>query len=1010
MIKLRSATIGSPLSAILGVAALTLTAPVFAQDVEQIDLESSDTAIEAMESEGEPSVDLGAIQVTGSRIKQANLTSSSPVTIVNETEIKYQGTIRVEDLINSLPQAFADQGGNLSNGATGTATVNLRNLGSERTLVLIDGKRMHSGDPREPVPDLNTIPAALIERVEIVTGGASAVYGSDAVAGVVNFIMKKGFSGVQLDYQHGFYFHENDDGNSQRRLDEANFAKPSTTVSDGQSNTLSLVMGSDSADGLGNSTFYAVYRELNPIRQSERDFSACTVGGDPQACIGSGTTFPTHFLAFSDDFQQSSDLIIDQATGNTLRDYDSAADTFNFAPFNYYQRNNENLTLGAMFSREITETALAYASVSFTEDRTNGVIAPSGVFGTVETLRCDNPLLSADQRQQLCTDLGYGPTDTANVFILRRNVEGGARDDDLTHTSLRSVFGVEGEFEYKGLWSYDVFGQISRAKLNQIYRNDMSITRQNRAIDAVTDDEGNIVCRSVVDGTDPNCEVYNIFDTNVDVSQAALDYIQVPGLLSGNTEQTVLGASVSGAFDDLILPTAATPVGFALGVERRSEKLVFDPDLSFTTGDLAGQGGATVGTSGQFDLFEVFAETRVPLVQDRAWVRDLNLELGYRFSDYSSTSSTSTYKALLSWAVNDQLNFRGGYNRAVRAPNIVELNRPGAVNLAGSTDPCAGTLDGDPEDRPTASAAQCANDPLIAQRPELYGNITPNSANQYNGLYGTWPDGLEPETADTYTWGLAYTPEFLPDFSMTLDYYDIEIENLIRSDGFGADTILRECYENGLVCDLIQRDPDTGSLWLGQNGFVDVRTRNTGSTRVTGLDLALNYRYQTENYGLFNFELVGAFNLTEEIQRVPGGNTFDCDGRYGLECGVPKPDWRHKFRARWLTPYYGIEASLAWRYIGDVKADSATNPPDSETGEPTAPAAERSLASFSYFDLGVSVPYDRLSFRLGVNNILDRDPPIIGDSLPGTVGNGNTFPQVYDALGRYVFLGVSADF
>lgn len=1013
MIKIRSATIGSPLSAIWGVAALTLSAPVFAQDVEQIDLESSDAAIEAMDAESESSVDLGAIQVTGSRIKQANLTSTSPVTIVNETEIKYQGTIRVEDLINSLPQAFADQGGNLSNGATGTATVNLRNLGSERTLVLIDGKRMHSGDPREPVPDLNTIPAALIERVEIVTGGASAVYGSDAVAGVVNFIMKKGFSGVQLDYQHGFYFHENDNQSARDRLRARGFEEPDATVADGQSNTLSLIVGSDSADGLGNSTFYAVYRELNAVRQSERDYSACSVGGNPQACLGSFTNAPANFISYDADFGNET-LYSLEPGGNSLIDPNGNS-LFNFAPFNYYQRNNENLSLGAMFSREINETMLAYANFSFTEDRTNGVIAPSGIFATVDTVRCDNPLLSADQVQKFCTDQGYGPTDTANVFILRRNVEGGPRDDDLTHTSMRSVFGLEGEFEYKGLWSYDIFGQIASAKVNQIYRNDMSITRQNRAVDAVQDDEGNIVCRSVVDGSDPDCVVYNIFDDSVEVDPAALDYILTPGLLAGRTEQTVLGATVSGAFDDLILPTASTPVGFAFGVERRSEKLNFDPDQSFVTGDLAGQGGATIGTGGAFDLFEIFGETRIPLLQDRPGMYDVNLELGYRFSDYSSTDSTHTYKALLNWAFDEQLNVRGGYNRAVRAPNIIELSQPISVNLAGNTDPCAGDPNAAEESaRPTATAEQCQNDAFFAANPDAYGNVSQNPAGQYNGLYGTTP-GLEPEEADTYTLGLVYTPEFIENFSVTLDYYNIEVSGLI--DSYGADTVLRECYDNGNLCDLISRDPSTGSLWLGQNGFVNVQTLNTGSIKIKGIDLGMNYRMSLNDYGMLNLELAGAYNLSEVVERVPGSSTFDCDGRYGLECGVPKPDWRHKFRARWLTPYNGIEASLAWRYIGGVRADDASlsdRTPDPETGEIPPASVNDSLASYSYFDLGVTVPFDRFSFRAGINNLLDKDPPVIsggsGDPLPGVVGNGNTFPQIYDALGRYVFIGVSADF
>ncbi len=992
MINTNTGSIGLSRLGLLGLVAAALAGPVFAQtESQQLSLEAADAAIEeAAADASEDAVELGSVQVTGSRIKQANLTSSSPVTIINDTEIKYQGTVRVEDLINSLPQAFADQGGNLSNGATGTATVNLRNLGAERTLVLIDGKRMNSGDPRDPVADLNTIPAALIERVEIVTGGASAVYGSDAVAGVVNFIMKKDFEGVQLDYQHNFYFHENDNGPAQQLLNDAGFVVPNNSVTDGQGNTLSIVFGSNSADGLGNSTLYATFRKLNAVQQSERDFSACAVGGDPQACIGSGTTFPTHFLAFNADFSDLRNLIIDRTTGNTLRDFNGATDTFNFAPFNYYQRNNENYSLGGMFSREVNETMMAYASVAFTEDRTNGVIAPSGVFGTVETLRCDNPLLSADQQQKICTDLGYGPTDTANVFLLRRNVEGGPRDDDLTHQSLRSVFGLEGEFDYFGAWSYDIFGQLSKARLNQIYRNDMSILRQNRAIDAVDDGNGNIVCRSVVDGTDPDCVVYNIFDSNVAVDPAALAYIQVPGLLTGSTEQKIVGATITGTLDGVAIPGSSQPLGVALGVERRSEQAVFETDLAFRTGDLAGQGGATIGTGGKFDLFEIFAEARIPLLQDMTLVHDLSLDLGYRFSDYSSTSSTDTYKAQLSWSLNPDLNIRGGYNRAVRAPNIVELSTPTSVNLAGNTDPCSG-------DTPDATAEQCANDPVIAQRPELYGNITPNPANQYNGLYGTSP-GLKPEEADTYTVGFVYTPSYVKNLSVTLDYYDIDVSGQIGQ--YGADTVLRECYNNGNLCELISRDPDTGSLWLGTTGYVDVQTLNTGSVSAEGIDLGVNYRYDLNDYGMLNFELIGAFNLSEVVEPVPGGDTFTCEGRYGLECGVPKPDWRHKFRTRWLTPYHGIEASLAWRYLGSVDADEASG----------AAAAEQTLSSYSYIDLAATVPVGNLSFRFGMNNLLDKDPPVIGDALPGIQGNGNTFPQIYDTLGRYIFLGVSADF
>ncbi|HYE50039.1 MAG TPA: TonB-dependent receptor plug domain-containing protein, partial [Azospirillaceae bacterium] len=544
--------------------------------------------------------------------------STSPVTVIGNEEVKLQGTTRVEDLINNLPQAFADQGGNLANGATGTATVNLRNLGPTRTLVLIDGRRMPAGTPggtdSSAAPDLNQIPAALIERVEVVTGGASAVYGSDAVAGVVNFIMQDDFEGVRVDAQYSFYQHENDNKLADT-VRARGFALPDKNVTDGFTKDITAVLGANSENGKGNITLYAGYRELDALNQSERDFSACATGVNATGltCSGSGTTSPAQFIAATPAGVPTGPSYT-LAAGGGFRTYSSATDAFNFAPYNYYQRPDKRYTMGAMGHYEINEAVDVYAQLMFHDDRTIAQIAPSGLFAAVYQVNCDNPYLSAQQRDILCVQQGYGPTDLANVFIGKRNVEGGGRQDDLQHTSYRMVGGFRGDIG--GGWNYDVYGARSEVVFAETYLNDFSISRGNRALNAVTDASGNIVCASVVDGSDPNCVPYNIFSPG-GVTQGALDYLQVPGFQRGHTRQYIASGSLSGDLGQYGLqsPVASSGVGIALGAEYREEQLQLRTDSAFTTGDLSGQGGPTIGVEGSFNVKELFGELRVPLVE-----------------------------------------------------------------------------------------------------------------------------------------------------------------------------------------------------------------------------------------------------------------------------------------------------------------------------------------------------------------------------------------------------------
>src|SRR5450755_995269 len=384
---------------------------------------------------------LTTVVVTGSRIPQPNLEEVSPVTAVTADEIKMTGATGIEDLLNNLPQVMAAQGGNLANGASGTAQVDLRNLGPQRTLVLVNGRRLMPGDPTingTESPDLNQIPAALIQRVDVLTGGASAVYGADAVAGVVNFIMDDHFQGVRIDANGGIYQHtQHQDGWLAPLYQAEGFALPAHSVSPGASKDVTVMLGNNFADDAGNVTVYAGYRNLAPILQNKYDYSACSLnGGSSFACGGSSTSPTGRFININPLTGNASDNNL--GPGVTLVPF-SSANNFNYGALNYYQRPDERYTAGAFAHLKFNDNAEASTEFMFMDDSTISQVAPSGAFGQGFAVNCNNPLLSASEVSTWCTSAGLGPTDNATIYLLRRNVEGGDRLDDLTHTSYRTV-------------------------------------------------------------------------------------------------------------------------------------------------------------------------------------------------------------------------------------------------------------------------------------------------------------------------------------------------------------------------------------------------------------------------------------------------------------------------------------------------------------------------------------------------------------------------------------------
>jgi len=966
--------------------------------------------------------EVSEVVVTGTRIPSPNLESVSPVTAVTAAEIKAQGVTRVEDMINSLPQAFAAQGSSISNGATGTATLNLRGLGVSRTLVLIDGRRLMPGDPASTPAglgaDVNFIPSALVDRVDVLTGGASAVYGADAVGGVVNFIMMKNFEGVRIDGQYSIYQHTNN-GAIARVLDQAaatsptpdQFAQPKHNQRDGEGSQITLVIGTNSPDDRGNITAYAFYRQNNAVLQGDRDYSACTLNsGDTflgAGCGGSGTAFPARFGNFVVDVT---------GPGNTFRPRVAARDVYNFGPTNFYMRPDERYGMGAFAHYEITPWAEVYADLMFMDDRSVAQIAPGGIFAGNFDINCNNALASAQQLDLLCgADAGTAATRT--LVVARRNTEGGGRTTDFRHTDYRYVIGLRGDLNEN--WSYDAYLQYGKVGFEGVTGGFFQTARIQNSLLVVRDAAGQPVCQSVVDGSDPACVPYNIWQIG-GVNRDQLDYLETPSFTSGTTTERVANISIAGDLTayGVKSPWAEDGVGVALGGEYRRENLDFTSDFVSRAGLLNGAGGAAPPVNGAFDVYEAFAEARVPLVTDRPFFKRLSLELGFRYSDYSSVGTTETYKLAADWEIANGLRLRGGYNRAVRAPNVLELFSPQNVVLDGTQDPCAGLAAGDP------LVARCAQ--AFGLTPAHVLAIEANPANQYNGQVGGNPN-LDPETSDTYTLGAVLTPSFLPGFNLSIDYFDIKVKDYIS--GIGADVIINRCVDtlDPFFCDLVQRD-DAGSIWLSSNGFVRDTTLNTGALRTKGLDVNANYRTDLDAIGLqdmgaITLNFVGTYLDDLSVQSLPGDPFFNCAGKYGTICSVagglsaPNPKWRHKFRVQWRTPLqYGewlkdFSVALQWRHFSKATLDAyASDPQLNNAG--LQYETDRVLRSRDYFDLTASWSMrDNIDVRLGVNNVFDKDPPLNGSSnCPTGPCNGNTWPQVYDALGRFLFIGATVDF
>lgn len=959
---------------------------------------------------------LEEVMVTGTRITIPGTVSSSPITSIGAEEFEIQQKPEIEEVLRNLPSTLPGDGSNVNNGSAGAATVNLRGLGSERTLVLTNGKRMVPFNYNGQV-DVSTVPSALVERVDIVTGGASAVYGSDAIAGAVNIILKDDFEGVDLSFNGS----ETADG-------------------DGNNNSLSLTFGSNFASDKGNAVMNVTWSERDAIMLGDRDLGLLGIDtssganyeeflagqapapapancGGPYAVAsgGSTTAIPTRWGivgvgASGAQFGEDGTLTRHAPTADID---DGGCSLHNFNPFNFYQTPMERWSATAMAHLELNDHAEVYGSATLTNTTVDTQVAPSGTFGQSFWLPLNNPLIGAQARQYMLDAAnanigllgsnnwidtngngivdaaGGDQTDYLNTVMRRRTLELGARSERFDSDMWQLVAGVRGDITDS--WNYDVsfqYGESNRVTVRDGYTNLTNIANALDSYDGVTCNNG-----------DPTCVPINLFGGFGTITEEMAGYARAVALQQQTYDQMIFNASATGTVDVLRSPFATNPLALSVGFERREETGAFRPDECLKLAPASCQGGAggnALPIEGGYEVKELFIEGVLPLVEDVAFAQSLSLEMGYRASDYDVTGSDETWKIGANWRPVDSLLVRVMQQKANRAPNVGEIASPVTTGLDNAQlDPCSAANAGNID---AALEALCISTGMTAAQVGTVPNVISGQVNVFAGSDPANPPA--PEDAETFTAGFVWEPEFdgVEGVLLSVDYYSIDVQDVIGE--FSAQGILDLCYEGGNAdaCSKINRV--SGDLTLSGSG-IDLYTTNLDYMKVEGVEIGFAFGFNLGNMG--DLQFAGNINqfLTHESQDSALTPVIDCNGYYGTSCD-PTAELAWTQRTTWNWDKLAV--SLQWRHTNalDVQKEEAAGVYE----------AFRTIDAYDYFDLYASYQVmDNFKVSLSIDNLLDEEPPVVGGEAGSTTYNsGNTFPSHYDVLGTVYTVGAKLTF
>ena len=946
--------------------------------------------------------ELDVVTVTGSRVKR-DFASDSPIVSVGTDALLQTGSNSIEQVLNQLPQfvpSITTTSNNPANG--GQANIDLRGLGTQRNLVLMDGRRLPPSNPDGTV-DVNIVPAALIERVEVATGGASAVYGSDAIAGVTNFIMKRNFEGVALQTEYG-----------------------ETAESDGAEWMTSLTLGSNFAEDRGNAVFSFQYTKRDQILQGARDFSDVTLqvlrsGNQPQ---GSGTIVEgrydrasanSHSQAAMDQVFakygaapgtvprgqsigfNSDGTVFSTGTGapnsvvNFRGDQDAAGfnpDSFsyNFAPPNALSLPVNRWNLAGFANLNMSEHVNVYMQGFYTSYETETQLAPVPATGL--SIPVTNPYIPADLR----TLLDSRPDPTAD-FTYRQRMEGvGPRQGTNKYDVFQLLGGVRGDLGDDLHW--DIYASTAQVRGQEILNNDVSLTRMEELLDSPTG------------GTDECDGGYNPFMGPAGLSTACADYMRSYFTNRTSLEHKVAEATLSGkAFS---MP--AGDAQFSVGVSWRDESYEFDPDNAIARGDSVGflQQDPLAGS---YNMKELFAELYLPVLEGARFAKNLGFTLGARSSDHSVSGSALSYKLEGTWQPAEILRLRTSYQRAVRAPAISELFSPANQNFPPLLeDPC----EAQSAVRTSGVNADTAHggngkvrDLCVAQGIPLadIDSFVSGAAGQVETFGGGNPD-LKEETADTFTVGFVLTSPWEGAFSnlhASVDYYNIKLEDAIFS--IPAGEIMLLCYgyagnnpnfdANDPACRAINRvtdskgNPSDGTPWVPSQGTANVSSLNTA-----GIDVQLDWGLDLGKAGKLDLNLMANWLQNWEITYLPSLSAIDHTGTIGDQVGSALPDYKLFLNTRWNYGPFGL--GLRARYLPAMENKYATYDPVNTVG----------TSSVTYLDVSASWNFgESVDLHLGVDNATDEQPPLY--SAPVQM---NTDPSTFDVLGRRYFLRANMRF
>ncbi|MCK8455652.1 TonB-dependent receptor plug domain-containing protein [Sphingomonas faeni] len=951
----------------------------------------------------------GDIVVTGSRIASPSATAASPLQSVGITQIQQSGAINVQDVLLQNP-AFGTPGVSRTNSSfatqgAGIATVNLRNLGEDRTLVLVNGRRFVSGLPGSNAVDLNVIPTQFLERVDVLTGGASAVYGSDAVAGVVNMIYKTKFDGVQLDGQVGM-----------------------SQYGDGFDRQINALVGKNFADGRGNIMLFGGYSKQGTVLKRDRfteagssaidstSRGAYVTGNDadlftPERPYLSGFAPQGRYYAGDSTFTYGQDGALRDCVSTNGTDgcinadgTAAGADGFNRSSTRYLAVPVERYVGAGRANFEVSPALNLFIEGNYAKTKVNTVIEPFPLDSTFSNPRNSGqiPIQTVvggiTYRNPYVPDAIFNAaTDTngdglKDIYFDRRLSDFGPRTSSVTRDVFRIAGGANGKF-LDDRFNYEVYGIYGQTKEDQVGSGQFNTANFFQALNSYRDPAtGQIVC------ADPAARAAGCVPANIYGAGAltpAASYLAVPTTLSTKVTQTVAGGNVSGKLFSLF---GADPVGFSIGTEYRRESSRNDFDL-LTQQGLNGN-NALPSTAGRFHLWEGFAEVVAPIIQDRPFFQSLSVRGAIRVSDYSTVGTTYSYNFGGEWAPIDDIRFRVMQARSVRAPNINELFQAPQQDFPSVNDPCIGVTAATTGTLGTTCRAAPG---VLANIAANGGTFTANQADvQGVTSFGGGNPNLNEEKGDSFTAGVVINPRSiraLRNLVVTVDYFNIRIKDAIVQTPLQY--ILNQCYEQGATDYCSQITRRAGPLGPNSAGSLDQLTNsflNSGGVKTQGIDTVITYRQDLTDIGL-----AGTLGLRGSYTHLISGYTVplpDADRDYFAgEIGAS----RDRFTTNASYDIDGVGLTMTGTWISQASLD------DQLTGaRPGTNPLYRVRPQF-YLDSQIRFQTsDGFEFYVGGSNLLNNKPPYLADI--GASGGQDTDAGTYDALGRRYYAGVRINF